>query len=315
MFQMYSFGNEGAHTICHKLNAAGHRKRSGKKWDKRVILHIIKNPLYVGKLRWREVVYEASHPGIISEALFEKVQEIMKARVEDLNGRRFHNGEERLLAGIIKCARCKGHMVGVSTHKKDRRFPYYLCSKRWNTKDCDQDYVRADLLESAIVQDIKAMFRDEQFMARIWEEANKQLCAEKPSLEKEIEKVQTEIAKAQATIDRYFAAFEAQTMRPEACTQKVDDLNARIAELEDERRDLEERRKHLEIPAIDREMLSGLLDNFEKVMAEGTNPQKKDLLRLLVKKVLIHDRRTVEIWYGLPNQTSVRTPAHLAPQT
>jgi hypothetical protein len=121
--------------------------------------------------------------------------------------------------------------------------------------------------------------------------------------------------KARATIDRYFAAFEAQTLKPEACTEKVDDLNARIAELEAEKRDLEERRQHLEIPAIDRELLTGLLDELEKVMAEGTNPQKKDLLRRLVKKVLVHDRRTIEIWYGLPNQASVRTPGYLAPRT
>ena len=69
----------------------------------------------------------------------------------------------------------------------------------------------------------------------------------------------------------------------------------------------------LERPAIDKEMLSSLLDNFEKVMAEGPNPKKKHLLHRLVKKVLIYDRRTIEIWYGLPNQASVRTPAHLAP--
>jgi hypothetical protein len=75
-------------------------------------------------------------------------------------------------------------MVGVSTHKKDKKFPYYLCAKRWNTKDCDQDYVRADLLEASILQDIKAMLQDEPFMSRIWEEANRRLCAEKPLLEK-----------------------------------------------------------------------------------------------------------------------------------
>ncbi len=195
--------------------------------------------------------------------------------------RRFHNNDEHLLAGIIRCARCNSHMVGVSTHKKDRKYPYYLCSKRWNIKDCDQDYVRADLLETAILRDIKGIFHDEQFMARIWEEANRRLCAEKPSVDREIGNVDTQIAKVRATIDRYFEAFETQTMRPEVCTQKVDDLNARIGELEAERRDLEERRKRLEIPAIDQEMLSGLLDNFEAVMAEGTNPQKKDLLRRL----------------------------------
>jgi hypothetical protein len=33
-----------------------------------------------------------------------------------------------------------------------------------------------------------------------------------------------------------------------------------------------------------------------------------------VKKVLVHDKRTIEIWYALPNQASVRTPGHLAPR-
>jgi len=36
-------------------------------------------------------------------------------------------------------------------------------------------------------------------------------------------------------------------------------------------------------------------------MAEGPNPKKKHLLHRLVKKVLIHSRKTVEIWYVLPN--------------
>ena len=279
-----------------------------------MILHIIRNPLYVGKIRWRETIYDGTHPGIISNVLFEKAEKIMKKRVADLSGRRFHNRDERLLAGIIKCARCKSHMVGCSTRKKDRKYPYYICSKRMNTKDCDQDYVRADLLESSILQDVKGMFRDEQFMARVWEEANRCLAAEKPGLETEIEKVEAQIAKTRATIDRYFAAFEAGTMKPQVCTQKVEDLNARVAELEAEKEDLEARRKRLELPAIDRQMLSGFIDDFEKVVAEGTNPQIKDLLHRLVKKVLIHDRQTIEIWYALPNQTAVRTPAHTAPQ-
>ena len=313
MFKMYTFGQEGVHTICHKLNEAGYRKRSGKKWDKRIILHMIKNPLYVGKLRWREVIYDGNHDPIVSEVLFERAKDIMRKRVEDLNGRRFHNGDERLLAGIAKCARCASHLVGVSTHKGERKFPYYICSKRWNIKDCDLDYVRADLLEAAITQDIKAMFRDEQFMARVWAEANQRLCAEKPSLEKEIGRVEAQVAKTQAAMDRYFEAFEAGNLKPELCSEKVRDLRARLEELEAEKRDLEARRKRLDLPEVDRELLLAAVDEFEKVMAEGTNPQKKDLLRRLVKKVLVHDRRTVEVWYGLPNSPSVRTPGNMAP--
>jgi len=104
-------------------------------------------------------------------------------------------------------------------------------------------------------------------------------------------------------------------MKPELCHEKVEDLTARLGELEAEKRELEARRARLEMPAIDKDMLASLVDNFEKVMAEGTNPQKKHLLQRLVKKVLIHDRRKVEVWYGLPNQASVRTPGTLVGRT
>jgi hypothetical protein len=87
----------------------------------------------------------------------------------------------------------------------------------------------------------------------------------------------------------------------------------KLEELETGKRDLEDRRKRLELPAIDREMLAAIVDNFEQVMAEGPNPKKKHLLHRLVKKVLIHSRQTIEIWYGLPNRASVRTPGYLAP--
>ena len=33
-----------------------------------------------------------------------------------------------------------------------------------------------------------------------------------------------------------------------------------------------------------------------------------------MKKVLIHDRRTVEVWYGLPNSSQVSRPGDLAPR-
>jgi hypothetical protein len=48
-------------------------------------------------------------------------------------------------------------------------------------------------------------------------------------------------------------------------------------------------------------MLAAIVENFEQVMSEGPNPKKKHLLHQLVKKVLIHGRDTIEIWYALPN--------------
>ena len=65
------------------------------------------------------------------------------------------------------------------------------------------------------------MFLDEQFMGRVWEEANKRLAAEQPDIEKEIEANFAEAAKVQASIDRYFKAFEDGKLNPGLCNEKV----------------------------------------------------------------------------------------------
>lgn len=114
MFQLYSFGKEGSSAICIQLNDAGNRNRNGRKWGRRVMLHMLSNPVYIGKIRWREVTYEGHHDPIVSVLVFEKAQQVLAARHEEASGRRFRNGSERLLTGIMQCAKCGSHMFGTS---------------------------------------------------------------------------------------------------------------------------------------------------------------------------------------------------------
>ena len=226
---------------------------------------------------------------------------MLDERNEDLKGRQLHNGDERLLSGTMKCGLCGSHMFGGGGCKNGKHIPYYVCSKRYTQHECEQGYMRADIFEAAVIQDIKGMLRDEQFMARIRDEANRRLSAEKPDIDKEILKIEGMMAMTRGSLNRYFEAFEAGTMKPALCNEKIEDLNARMTELEGERKELEVRRERLSIPEIDKAMLGAIVDDFEEVMASGTNPQKKHLLKRLVKKALVHDRRTIEIWYRLPN--------------
>jgi site-specific DNA recombinase len=117
MFRMYVLGQEGSSAICTQLNEAGHRNRSGSKWGRRVVLYMLKNPAYVGKIRWRQVLYDGNHDPLISEELFQKAQEILTERHEERAGRRWHNQDERLLTGIAKCARCGSAMFGGGGHR------------------------------------------------------------------------------------------------------------------------------------------------------------------------------------------------------
>jgi hypothetical protein len=52
------------------------------------------------------------------------------------------------------------------------------------------------------------------------------MSAEKPNLQKGIQKGEAEAAKVRAAPDRYFEAFKAGTLEAELCNQKVRDLRA-----------------------------------------------------------------------------------------
>lgn len=142
----------------------------------------------------------------------------------------------------------------------------------------------------------------------------RRLEAEKPDLDKQIKKVEVEITKTRKRIERYFDAFEAGTLKPEVCNEKVQDLNSQVGELEVEKRKLEACRESLALPILDKKHLAGLLENFDQVLEAGTGEQRKHLFHKLVKKVLIHEKRKIEVWYRLPNPTSIRTLEQVAPR-
>ena len=303
IFKMYAFGREGTLSIANKLNEAGLRKRNGKKWGKRLVLGILKNPLYVGKLRWLDAIYEGIHDPIVSDALFEKAQAVLEERNEDVKGRQWKSNDKRLLSGVIRCGRCNSHMAGNGCRKDDAYIPYYACSKRTDAHECDQDYIRADLLEAAVIHDIKSILQNEELLDVIREKVNARYEARQPDVEKELADVEKQAAETKERIERYFAAFETGDMAPGVCNKKVKELRDRLKQLEDGKQALESRQNRRELPALDGQTLQYIVENLERVLAEGTNPQKKAAMRALVPRIIVQTQRRIEVTYCLPERT------------
>jgi hypothetical protein len=81
----------------------------------------------------------------------------------------------------------------------------------------------------------------------------------------------------------------------------LDLIDAQLEQLTAERVQLEAKRERLAIVPLSREMAAVLLSDFDHVLAKGTNAEKKQLLHMVVKKVLVHSRESLEIWYAVPN--------------
>jgi site-specific DNA recombinase len=300
IFTTYAEGKDGAQTLRDQLTAMGIHKRSGKRWTAQTLLHTLRNPVYCGKLRWKDDIHPGAHQPIVSQEVFDHVGAILESRGSDLKGRQWHNGNARLLSGVSRCALCGSPVVGVSANKKGRKFSYYACIGRLRKTGCTLAYIRAEELEQEIVRTFRELFRSDDMVDRIWKETAQLLDAERPDIEAELSRIERDVTAATAARDRYFASFEAGTLSAADCGPRLEEIGARVRTLQTRTVELEAARTRLALPALDRAAVAALMDDFETVFDSGTNGQKKNLLRMLVKEVRVHSRDEAEVWFTFP---------------
>jgi hypothetical protein len=102
-------------------------------------------------------------------------------------------------------------------------------------------------------------------------------------------------------------------MDPSTCNQRIQDLQTQLDQLKDEHAAKSDSRQALDLPAIKQDFINQILTNLKAIVGAVPPSQKKHLLHLLVKKVLIIDSQTAETWYCLPQESPVRTLSYMVP--
>ena len=104
---------------------------------------MLRNTLYAGWVKSGDLVVRGVHPPIVTQQLFDKVQEVLTGRSKTAQTRQVLNPEFPLRQ-FIRCAKCnKGLTAGIAKKK----FRYYWCYK----PGCRSVFVPAEELENAFV--------------------------------------------------------------------------------------------------------------------------------------------------------------------
>jgi site-specific DNA recombinase len=128
---------------------------------------MLSDPYYTGVVVYKGEIYAGRHPAIVSQELFDRVQQVLSARSG--RGQRdrtlFH-----YLKGLLFCERCHkarrtSRMVYVEARGRNgTRHPYYLCRGRQD-KLCDMPYLPVALVERAIVRFYPSLQLSSEFVA------------------------------------------------------------------------------------------------------------------------------------------------------
>lgn len=146
---------ETTREIMDDLNARGVKTGKGKPFGKSSFQNMLKNVKYKGIYTYDDLSFPDAIPRIVSDELFDEVQEIRSGRT---HGHRSAI-EDYILTGKLYCGHCMDLMMGTSgTSRHKQTYRYYTCSNA--PKNCNKKNVRKDLLEERIIQTCRNLLSD-----------------------------------------------------------------------------------------------------------------------------------------------------------
>ncbi|MEX0362661.1 MAG: recombinase family protein [Allomuricauda sp.] len=139
----------------------------GSNFSKSGMHTILRNRLYLGKVRFGDEEFDGVHKPIIGMALFQKVQDLL-ARNDKTKGPT-KNKHSALLKGLLKCGCCGTALSPSRVKKGSRIYRYYVCSNasREGWDSCEVKSIPAGEIEDFIVSQLKELGTDADLQDRV----------------------------------------------------------------------------------------------------------------------------------------------------
>ena len=240
IYSWYAQGKSYDYIVDHLRDT---RSKRGRPIGKNSLNGILQNERYIGVYTWNKKKYkllrkwaggapnpdvvriEGAIPPIIDADTWKAVQDRMKDNRHNAKNKARHT---YLLTGLIECEECGAAYVGhASTNKKGYVTRYYCCGNKYRTHTCGAKNIKADELETFVVQHLKAYLSTVDFSATAQYIADR-VNGAAPDLSAE----RAELAQIETQISNGVKAILSGLVVPEL-EQELDRLRCRKSELED----------------------------------------------------------------------------------
>lgn len=161
IFQRYIDG-QGFFAIAKWLNSIGVKTHRGNKFENRTIEYILRNPVYIGKLRWNPtgrsrrnfedeniILADAGHEPLIDMDTWNTVQKAIKEQKAALpyHARPSYDRKD-WMSGIVRCAACGTTLIFAKPH-------YFKCNNYVRGSCKQSQHIRVDLLHETVLNRLK----------------------------------------------------------------------------------------------------------------------------------------------------------------
>ncbi len=309
IFEMSAEGN-GYNTIIKTLNEKGYLTKAGRPFGKNSLYSILNNEKYKGTYIFNKcsrrnsenkrnshkykdeseiIRIENGVPAIVSEELWNKanVSRKMSSKIST------NAKNDYLLTGLMYCGECGAKFHGNHRLYKDRGYNTYRCNKRTNQQKCNCKEIRADYLESFVIDNLLKYFTEPEIVTIITEETNKKIKALLNEDREDIKHAKNSLNGLEVARNNLVDAI-AQQGYSQTLSDKLNSIEKQMA---DYKAMIDEAEKKKENISVSEDDIKKRVNALKQCMLNTDNINKtKLLLRSYIEKIII-DNNNVKIIY------------------
>jgi len=163
--------------LVRDLNERGFKTKSwtsqsntfypGKKFCKTSVRRILDNPIYAGKIKHKNNIYNGQQQAIVSPEIWDQTQKSFNRRSKIIKSAT-RVTEPPLLRGNFECSECGKAMTPTYTHKQGKRYRYYICSgsNQGTSSKCEIGRIPAKEVETIVIDNILDLLKKPEIIAK-----------------------------------------------------------------------------------------------------------------------------------------------------
>ena len=284
--------------IIRDLTDEGVRAITGKEFTVNSIRAILHNPSYMGVYHYADHVAHGGLPAIVSEELFEEVQQ--RFAKNKRRGAQRANGlddeEPRYwLTGKLFCGECGQSMHGLSgTSKTGKIHYYYECKNHRKKKDrCHKKNVAKPFIEALVIDVLEDFLSDSENLASLAVDVSNYYKKMHSSDGAYLKGLKKQLKEAEKALSNLVKALEMGIFS--------ETTQARLLELEEQKKSLKETIKEEELRQSVLQDDYSIKHYFEMyAKANFTNTDVRDMiLNYFINKIYVYDDKLlITLWYS-----------------
>lgn len=236
------------------------------------------------------IVSVGKHPGLIPGKVWVKIQESLE-RNKSKNYRK-PRSNKALLTGLLFCS-CGERMYPKLTKRKtaDGEMIYsYLCSMKERSRRtlCNRKNPNGNMLDSAIIEQIKMLADDKDTFISQLEQSKKFYTGNRAEYEQRLDNLKKDKAETGKKINNLVDSLIEMGNSPARAhvTRRIEQLNLEYDSLDSRIQELEGLTTQHELSDIEFDLLRQLLTVFKESIDTMTIDQKRAAIRTVVRKVI-----------------------------